>query len=227
MSVLVCRDVSRRFDRPDLEPLVAVDRLDLEIAPAEFVSIVGPSGSGKTTLLGLLAGLDAPDAGEVLVLGHDLARLSPGECARLRQRRIGIVFQSFGLVPSLTAGGNVALPLLFAGVAQEERQARAVEALDKVGLRDASDARIDTLSGGERQRVAVTRALVHGPAILLADEPTGSLDDENAGVVLDLLIGAVRDTGCSLVLVTHDPRSATRADRRYRMRDGRILVEVA
>lgn len=227
MSVLVCRDVSRRFDRPDLEPLVAVDRLDLEIAPAEFVSIVGPSGSGKTTLLGLLAGLDAPDAGEVLVLGHDLARLSPGERARLRQRRIGIVFQSFGLVPSLTAGGNVALPLLFAGVPQEERQARAVEALDKVGLRDASHARIDTLSGGERQRVAVARALVHGPAILLADEPTGSLDDENAGVVLDLLIGAVRDTGCSLVLVTHDPRSAARADRRYRMRDGRILVEVA
>ena len=227
MNVLVCRDVSRRFDRPDLEPLVAVHRIDLEIAPAEFVSIVGPSGSGKTTLLGLLAGLDAPDAGEIVVLGHDLAGLSPGERARLRQRRIGIVFQSFGLVPSLTAGGNVALPLLFAGVLEEEREARAAEALDKVGLRDALDARIDTLSGGERQRVAVARALVHGPAILLADEPTGSLDDANAGVVLDLLIGAVRDTGCSLVLVTHDPRSAARADRRYRMRDGRLLVEVA
>ena len=227
MNVLTCRDVSRRFSRPDLEPLVAVDRIDLEIAPAEFVSIVGPSGSGKTTLLGLLAGLDAPDAGEILVLGHDLAGLSPGERARLRQRRIGIVFQSFGLVPSLTAGGNVALPLLFAGVPEDEREARAAEALDKVDLGDALDARIDTLSGGERQRVAVARALVHGPAILLADEPTGSLDDANAGVVLDLLIGAVRDTGCSLVLVTHDPRSAARADRRYRMRDGRLLVEVA
>lgn len=227
MNVLTCRDVSRRFSRPDLEPLTAVDRVDLEIAPAEFVSIVGPSGSGKTTLLGLLAGLDAPDAGEILVLGHDLAGLSPGERARLRQRRIGIVFQSFGLVPSLTAGENVALPLLFAGVPEEERKARAAEALDKIGLRDAPDARIDTLSGGERQRVAVARALVHGPAILLADEPTGSLDDANAGVVLDLLIGAVRDTGCSLVLVTHDPRSAARADRRYRMRDGRLLVEVA
>ena len=227
MSVLVCRNVSRWFERPDLTPLAAVNGVDLEIEGGEVVSIVGPSGSGKTTLLGLLAGLDAPDSGEIQVLGHDLARLSRTEQARLRHRQIGVVFQSFGLVASLTAGENVALPLLFAGIPEMERQRRASEALDAVGLPDAATARIDTLSGGERQRVAVARALVHRPAILLADEPTGSLDDANAQVVLGLLIDAVHGTGCSLVLVTHDPRSAARADRRYRMRDGRLIGEAA
>jgi putative ABC transport system ATP-binding protein len=227
MTVVMCRGVVRRFRRRGLDPLTAVDAVDLDIEAGEFVSVVGPSGSGKTTLLGLLAGLEPADDGEVHVLGHDLARLSAAERARLRQRRVGIVFQSFGLISSLSAGANVALPLAFAGVPEAERVIRAWSALDAVGLGHAIDARVDELSGGERQRVGVARALVIEPAILLADEPTGSLDEANGAVVLDLLVQAVRDRGCSLVLVTHDPESAARADRRYRMRDGQLTPVVA
>jgi putative ABC transport system ATP-binding protein len=140
---------------------------------------------------------------------------------------VGIVFQTFGLVPSLRAGENVALPLAFGGVAESERRGRAAAALEEVGLRDTVDARVDELSGGERQRVAIARALVIEPSILLADEPTGSLDDATGDLVLDLLVDAVRRRGASLVLVTHDPRSAARAGRRWRMQDGRLFPEAA
>jgi putative ABC transport system ATP-binding protein len=227
MSVLTCRGVTRRFVRDGLEPLRAVDDVDLAIDAGEFISIVGPSGSGKTTLLGLLGGLEPPDDGEVHVLGHDLARLSATERARLRQHRVGIVFQSFGLVSSLRAGENVGLPLAFAGVSETERRGRATAALEEVGLGYAIDARVDELSGGERQRVGVARALVIEPSILLADEPTGSLDDSTGDLILDLLVEAVRRRGASLVLVTHDPRSAARASRRWRMQDGRLFPEAA
>ena len=192
------------------------------VGEAEFVAIEGPSGSGKSTLLGLLAGLEPPDEGSVTVLGHDLARLSATERARLRQRRIGIVFQTFGLVAGLNVGDNVALPLALAGMPVGERMARAAATLDEVGLGHAAPARIDQLSGGERQRVGIARALAGDPALILADEPTGSLDETQGRDVLRLLGEAVRRRGASLVLVTHDPASAALADRRYRMRDGRI-----
>ncbi len=217
MMVLRCRGVTRRYERRGLEPLVAVEDAALELDAAEFVAIMGPSGSGKTTLLGLLAGLELPDEGEIEILGHDLRRLSPTERARLRQRRLGIVFQSFGLIASLSAGENVALPLALAGVSELERRDRASLALADVGLAIAFEARVDELSGGERQRVGVARALAADPALILADEPTGSLDAQNGGIVLDLLTDAVRRRGIALVLVTHDPLSAARADRRYRM----------
>lgn len=191
------------------------------------MAIEGPSGSGKTTLLGLLAGLEAPDAGEINVLGHDLARLTPAERARLRRGRIGIVFQSFGLIASLRVAENVALPLALAGVPTLERDARARAALEEVGLASAFGRRVDELSGGERQRVGVARALINEPAVILADEPTGSLDEENATGVLALLTDAVRRRGASLVLVTHDPASAAKADRHYSMRDGRLSLGVA
>jgi putative ABC transport system ATP-binding protein len=222
MTVIACRGVTRRYVQRGIEPVAAVNGVDLVIEEASFVAIEGPSGSGKTTLLGLLAGLEAPDDGNIEVLGHDLSRLSAAERARLRQGRIGIVFQSFGLIASLRAGENVALPLALAGVPQREREARARVTLEEVGLGSAFEARIDELSGGERQRVGVARALVNEPAILLADEPTGSLDEENAGSVLGLLTDAVRRRGASLVLVTHDPASAARADHHYLMRDGRL-----
>jgi putative ABC transport system ATP-binding protein len=227
MTVLRCRNVTRRYRRRGLEPLVAVDGVDLELDAGQFLSIQGPSGSGKTTLLGMLAGLELPDEGEIEVLGHDLRRLTPTERARLRQRRLGIVFQSFGLIASLSAGENVALPLALAGVPQADRRDRATRALAAVGLATPFHARVDELSGGERQRVGVARALVAEPAVIFADEPTGSLDAENGAVVLDLLAAAVRTRGAALVLVTHDPTSAARADRRYRIVDGRLRAEAA
>ena len=226
MSVITCRGVTRRYTQRGIEPVTAVNGVDLAIDEGSFVAIQGPSGSGKTTLLGLLAGLEAPDEGAVEVLGHDLSRLSGAERARLRQRRIGIVFQSFGLIASLRAGENVALPLALAGVPERERVARAQAALAEVGLGSAFEARIDELSGGERQRVGVARALANEPAVILADEPTGSLDEENANGVLGLLTDAVRRRGASLVLVTHDPASAARADRHFLMRDGRLTPGV-
>ena len=226
MSVITCSGVSRRYARRGLEPVVAIDSVDLEVEGGSFVAIEGPSGSGKTTLLGLLAGLEAADDGSVRVLGHDLSHLSAAERARLRQRRIGIVFQSFGLVASLSVVENVGLPLLLAGVPEAERQGRSRDVLEEVGLGSAVGARVDELSGGERQRVGLARALVSEPALILADEPTGSLDDDNAAGILQLLNSAVRRRGASLVLVTHDPGSASLADRRYQMRDGRLTEGV-
>lgn len=222
MNLIRCRDLTRRYVSSGVEPVIAVDGVDLDVEPGTFVAIEGPSGSGKTTLLGLLAGLEAPDRGEITVLGHDLARLSPAERARLRQRRVGIVFQSFGLIASLRAGENVALPLLLAGVPDPECRERAKAALEEVGLGAAFGARVDELSGGERQRVGVARAIVIEPTLILADEPTGSLDEENAQGVLGLLSDVVRRRGASLLLVTHDPASAALADRRLRMLDGRL-----
>jgi ABC-type lipoprotein export system ATPase subunit len=220
--LISCRGLTRRYARAGVEPVVAVDGVDLDIEAGRFVAVEGPSGSGKTTLLGLLAGLEAPDEGSITVLGHDLSRLSGAERARLRQRRIGIVFQSFGLIASLSVSENVGLPLALARVPAAERAGRARAALEEVELGAAFGARIDELSGGERQRVAVARALAIEPALILADEPSGSLDEANAAGVLKLLTEAVRRRGASLVLVTHDPMSASQADCRLRMRDGRL-----
>lgn len=224
-AVIRCVGATREFTLSGSPPVRAVDAVDLEVGPGEFVAIEGPSGSGKSTLLGLLAGIDRADAGSVTVLGHDLARLSPTERARLRRSAMGVVFQAFGLVGSLSAADNVALPLALEGVPAAARRGRAEAALGQVGLDGFGGARIDELSGGERQRVGVARAIVANPTLILADEPAGSLDDENAADVLDLLEQASRVGGASLVLVTHDPHSAARADRRVRMRDGRLTSE--
>jgi putative ABC transport system ATP-binding protein len=224
-EVIRCVAATREYSVPGSAPVRAVDGVDIEVAAGEFVAIEGPSGSGKSTLLGLLAGIDRADTGTVMVLGHDLARLSPTERARLRRSRIGIVFQAFGLVGALSAEENVALPLTLDGVPLANRRARASAAIAEVGLEGFGNARIDELSGGERQRLGIARALVASPSLILADEPAGSLDDENAEVVLDLLEEASRRSGASLVLVTHDARSAARADRRFQMHDGRFVAE--
>lgn len=223
MSAITCRGVSRQYEERGKAPVLAVADVSIDVEAGEFVAIEGPSGSGKTTLLGLLAGLEAPDSGTVTVLGHDLARLSRTERARLRQSRVGTVFQTFGLIASLNAAENVGLPLLLAGRPAAEIEDRAATALEEVGLGGRGSARIDELSGGERQRIGVARALAIDPAILLADEPTGSLDEGTGKQVLELMIEAVKRRGTSLVLVTHDPISAARADRRYAIRDGRIV----
>ena len=220
-----CDGASRRYLPPGGVPVDAIRGVDLEVERGEFVAVIGPSGSGKTTLIGLLAGFEVADSGSVVVLGHDMARLSAKEKAWLRRGHIGLVLQTYGLVASLSAGQNVALPLALDGASEVDRRTRAAHALDLVGLTRSYDARIDELSGGERQRVAIARAIAAGPALILADEPTGSLDDENAGAVLDLLVQLSESGGASLVLVTHDAKSAARATRRYQMLDGRLQPE--
>ena len=221
-AVLSCSGVTRSYLRPGLEPVTAVRDVHLRVNAGEFVAILGPSGSGKTTLLGLLAGLELPDEGTVWVLGHDATHLSPAERAKLRQSHMGLVFQAFGLVASLSAVDNVALPLALSGIARAPREARAREAMAEVGLEGLEHARIDEMSGGQRQRVGVARAVVSEPTVILADEPTGSLDDETGQTVLSLLERTARSRDASLVLVTHDEQSAARADRRLWMRDGRV-----
>jgi putative ABC transport system ATP-binding protein len=195
--------------------------IGLSIETGEAVGLVGPSGSGKSTLLMVMAGLERPDRGRVVLDGTDLTRLDEDALARLRGRRIGIVFQSFHLIPTMTALGNVALPLELAGRSGAWDRARAE--LGAVGLGDRLSHYPAQLSGGEQQRVAIARALAPDPAILVADEPTGNLDEATGRAITDLLFGLKRERGATLVLVTHDPGLAARCDRPVRLRAGRIV----
>ena len=194
--------------------------VDLQVAPGECVAVAGPSGSGKTSMLLLLAGLERPTAGTVRVDGVDLGTLDTNALADLRRDRIGIVFQSFHLLPSLSALDNVALPLQMAGHADAYDRAR--QQLQRVGLGPRMDHFPGQLSGGEQQRVAIARALVHGPRLLLADEPTGNLDDRTGAVVRDLLFDLNRASGTTMVLVTHDLDFAARCDRVLHLHEGRL-----
>ena len=199
----------------------ALSGVSLEIAAGELLAVVGPSGSGKTTLLNCLSGLERIDGGEVFVDGHNLAELSDDERTEYRAKAMGFVFQAFNLLPVLTALENVEIPLLLAGAGVRETRSRALETLDLVGLGDRANHRPDQLSGGEQQRVAVARALVHRPAVVWADEPTGNLDTESSESVMELLLG-MNGEGQTIVMVTHNPGLADRAGRTIRMRDGRI-----
>jgi len=202
--------------------------IDLEIPKGQFAAIMGPSGSGKSTLLGLLAGLDTPTSGEILLDGEDITRLSEDEMAVLRGRKIGFVFQSYHLIPTLTAEENVLLPMELAGVNSGGRSAlrdRARELLERVGLGGRFDHYPVQLSGGEQQRVALARAFALRPPILLADEPTGNLDSATGRVVLDLLVTLNREQGATLVLVTHEQPLAECANRRIVLYDGRIVSQ--
>jgi putative ABC transport system ATP-binding protein len=197
--------------------------VDLTVSRGEFVAIMGTSGAGKSTLLHLLAGLDRPTSGTIRVGGTDLARLDEDRLARLRRHRLGLIFQSFQLLDTLSALENVALPLVIAGRPRAETHQRARAALDQVGLEQRHGHRPDQLSGGEQQRVAIARALVIEPLVLLADEPTGNLDSEQGGRIMDLLRRLV-DTGRrTLVLVTHDASHAIHAHRILHLRDGRLV----
>jgi putative ABC transport system ATP-binding protein len=203
--------------------LAAVSNVSLRVEAGETVAIVGPSGSGKTTLLGLLAGLDRPSSGRVVLDGTDLASLAEDGRARLRRERIGFVFQSFQLIPTLTARENVAVPLDLAGEAGSA--ARADELLRRVGLEGRGHHFPAQLSGGEQQRVALARAFVHRPAILFADEPTGNLDAATGHRVIELMMELNRERGTTLVLVTHDPELAGRAGRVIRLADGAVVAD--
>jgi putative ABC transport system ATP-binding protein len=197
-----------------------LDEITLAIEEKQRVAIVGPSGSGKSTLLGLIAGLDRPTSGSIVIDGTDITKLSENEMARYRRRKIGYIFQSFHLIPTLTAVENVAVPLELAGDADARKQAHQL--LNSVGLRERLDHYPVQLSGGEQQRVAIARAFACRPPILLADEPTGNLDTVTGRQVIDLLEGMHRDYGTTLVLVTHDQSLANRMERVIMLRDGKV-----
>jgi putative ABC transport system ATP-binding protein len=218
-------EVSRIYDLGG-QPVRALDAVSEEIAAGEHVAIMGPSGSGKSTLLNILGCLDRPDSGSYFLDGRDVAHLDDAALTEIRRHQIGFVFQSFHLVPRLTAAENVELPMVFAGMTRSERRARVEKALAAVGLAPRAGHRPNELSGGERQRVAVARATVMEPKLLLADEPTGNLDTGSGRQILDLLDG-LNDRGLTLVVVTHDPAVARRADRIVVMVDGRIARRLA
>jgi putative ABC transport system ATP-binding protein len=206
------------------DQLTILQPLDLEIAEGEFISIVGPSGSGKSTLLGLIAGLDAPTAGSIRLNGNEITQMSEDALAELRGSLVGFIFQSFHLIPSLTAFENILIPLEIAGTARAAERAR--ELLDEVGLRDRGHHYPSQLSGGEQQRVAIARAMANNPRLLLADEPTGNLDSRNGRLIIDLLLRINRERGTTLVLVTHDQQLADLADRRISFRDGLVVEDI-
>ena len=225
MSVVLQVDhVTRRY-RTGNEHLTVLADVDFSVAAGERLAVVGPSGSGKSTLLGLMAGLDAPDDGRVVVEGRDLASLSPSALARLRGERMGFVFQSYRLLPTLTALENVAVPLELAGRSGALAIARTW--LERVGLGERASHLPAKLSGGEQQRVALARALAPSPALVFADEPTGNLDSRTGAAMTELLFGLVGESGATLVLVTHDATLAARAGRRIELSDGRIVADVA
>jgi len=202
--------------------VTVLDSVSLDVARGECVAVTGPSGSGKSTLLGLVAGLDTPTSGAVVVDGVDLGTLDEDALARFRRDRIGFVFQSYHLIPTLTAVENVAVPLELAGVA--DARARAAHLLAELGLGARGHHYPVQLSGGEQQRVALARAVAREPGLLLADEPTGNLDSATGASIIELLLALNRERGSTLVLVTHDAALAARADRQIALRDGRVIA---
>jgi putative ABC transport system ATP-binding protein len=220
---IAVRDVRKVYGKGEGE-VVALDGVSLDIAPGSFTAIMGPSGSGKSTLLHVAAGLDRPTSGTVALAGTELAGLSERRLTILRRERVGFVFQTFNLVPTLTASENVTLPLDIAGTKPD--QAWYDEVVDTVGLRDRLSHRPSELSGGQQQRVAAARALVSRPEIVYADEPTGNLDSRSGAELLTFLRDAVNEHGQTIVMVTHDPVAAAYADRIVFLADGRIVDEM-
>jgi putative ABC transport system ATP-binding protein len=216
--------VSKQYATP-AGPVRAVDGISLVVEPGSSLAITGPSGCGKSTLLGLIGGLEAPSSGRVAIGGREVSSMPERERARLRRDELGLVFQSDNLLPFLTAVENVSMQLALTGAA--EGYERSVQVLDELGLAAAADKLPDQLSGGQRQRVAVARALIHRPRVILADEPTGALDADNSAAVIDLLLAAQRESGATLVVVTHDLGVAARLDATVRLRDGRLAGDAA
>jgi putative ABC transport system ATP-binding protein len=223
IEVIEAAKVYRR-GRTEVRALAGVS---LRVPRGQFLSVMGPSGSGKSTLLNLLGALDVPSAGQLRIDGRELSRMGDEELSRFRRERLGFIFQFFNLLPTLTALENVLLPGLLSGRPQAQLRARAGELLEAVGLGGRTHHRPDELSGGEMQRVAVARALLSEPAVLLADEPTGNLDSRTGVEVLRLLREATRARGLTVVMVTHDPKAAAVGDRILRLADGRIVGDEA
>ncbi len=219
MPMVDVRDV-RKVYRRGTEELVVLDGLSLEVEEGDFVALMGPSGSGKTTLLNLIAGIDKPTSGEVLVGGTNVGRLSESELADYRSHNIGFIFQFYNLIPVLTATENVELPLLLTHLSKKERRERALTALKVVGLSDRAGHYPRQLSGGQEQRVAIARAFVTDPRVLMADEPTGDLDARSAEEILELMETLNKEFKKTIVMVTHDPRAADRAHTQHHLEKG-------
>jgi len=222
-SLIRLQGISKVFVTEEVETHALSD-VHLEIAPGEFVSIAGPSGSGKTTLLSILGLLDTPSSGSYIINGTEAAQLSASERARVRNREIGFIFQSFNLIGDLNVYENVELPLTYRGMSASERRERVNAALDRVGMTHRAKHMPSQLSGGQQQRVAVARAVVGDPSILLADEPTGNLDSGNASAVMDLMT-ELHAGGATICMVTHDPRWAEHAERTIHLFDGQVVDE--
>ena len=221
-SSLQISGIRKAFGKGD-KTVEVLKRIDIDVAPGEFLILVGPSGCGKSTLLNIIAGLDRPTTGDAEVAGSNLSRMSDGELAKWRSQNIGFIFQSFNLIPVLTAAQNVELPLLLTKVPASERKKRAQTALRVVGLEDRMHHRPQQLSGGQEQRVGIARAIVHDPKIIVADEPTGELDRQSADEVLTLLERLNREFGKTILMVTHDPAAAGRATGLRKLDKGRLL----
>jgi putative ABC transport system ATP-binding protein len=224
-AVIVTRNLQRDYDMGG-EVVHALRGVDLVMRQNEFVAIMGPSGSGKSTLMNLIGCLDSPTGGEYWLNGHRVSELGDDELARIRNKEIGFVFQTFNLLPRASALHNVELPLVYAGLRARERRQAAADALTRVGLADRMEHRPNELSGGQRQRVAIARALVNQPSILLADEPTGNLDSATSEEILGLFDGLHRD-GQTIVLVTHETDIAAHARRQVHLKDGRVERDFA
>ncbi len=225
MAMVDVQDV-RKVYRRDTQEITVLDGIQLQVPEGEFVALMGPSGSGKTTLLNLIAGIDRPSSGKVVVAGTDVAQLSESALADWRSHNVGFIFQFYNLIPVLTAVENVALPLLLTNLGGRERRERALTALKVVGLADRSHHYPRQLSGGQEQRVAIARAIVADPKVLVADEPTGDLDARSAHEILDLMGSLNRDFKKTIVMVTHDPRAAERAHTQRHLEKG-VLVDAA
>ncbi len=222
-ALVAIRGLVKRYIRGGQVIPVLVD-INLDVAQGDFVALMGPSGSGKSTLLNLIAGIDKPSAGRILVAGVDIAQLDDSELAAWRASHVGFIFQFYNLMPVLTAFENVELPLQLVSLGRRERRERVANALALVGLTDRMDHYPNELSGGQQQRVAIARALIADPSIIVADEPTGDLDRTTAEEILDLLDGLNRELGKTIVMVTHDPKAAGRARRLIHLEKG-VLVD--
>lgn len=222
--IVEIRNLTRVYQQGEIE-VTALDDISLDIPDGDFVALMGPSGSGKSTLLHIMAGIDRPTRGSCVVRGVDVTKLSETELAEWRNHHIGFVFQTFNLIPVLTAYENVEMPLLLTGLTASERRAHVEAALELVGLKDRMHHQPRQLSGGQEQRVAIARALVTDPTLIVADEPTGNLDAKSAAEVLNLLETLNRDAGKTIIMVTHDPKAAAHARRVLHLEKGELLKD--
>lgn len=223
MAILKMTDICKDYQQGK-EPVRVLKNINLTVEKGDYLAIMGPSGSGKTTLMNLIGCLDVPTSGTYELDGRDLKDLSDDELADIRNKHLGFVFQSFHLMPKLTAQDNVALPLLYAGVPLKERRERAAEALKAVGLEERMDFFPNQLSGGQCQRVAIARAMVGKPDLLLADEPTGALDTKAGNQIMEIFRG-LSDEGMTIIMITHEPSIAACADKTYRILDGELYTD--